>query len=215
MSSPAPDPPREVNGFELSALSAYAGPAGSLVGVSFWPRVAARVIDMIIHIIVSFCAGLIFSILVVIAAEGHPSQMVLLKLQQKTVAIYVLATLGLIAYHAICEGLHGSTLGKLILSMVVLQEDGSPCGMRPAVIRSFAYVVDALFFGVVGYFAMQGSVREQRYGDEWAHTVVCHRAAVSPEVLRSGSRFAGAFLLAVMVDAALGMTALLLNLVTY
>ena len=106
--------------------------------------------------------------------------------------------------------MHGSTVGKLALSMVVVQEDGAPCGLRGAVVRELGYFVDALFFGIIGYMAMQKSIREQRHGDEWAHTVVCKRSLVSPEKLRRADRFVLALILASIADAALIMTSLLL-----
>jgi hypothetical protein len=48
--------------------------------------------------------------------------------------------------------------------MVVVQEDGSPC-LKGAVLRSMGDLLDAFFFGLVGYSAMQTS-QEQRHGDE-------------------------------------------------
>lgn len=109
------------------------------------------------------------------------------------------------------EGVHGSTLGKLLLGFVVVQEDGAPCRSGSAFIRSIAYFVDGLFFGLVGYFAMQKTPQEQRHGDEWAHTIVCRRAQVAPQNLRGFGQFAMVFLLAVMADATLIMTGLLIK----
>lgn len=214
MSTSEPDPQTGVAGFQLSALSAYGGQPGGIEGVGFWPRTAARVIDLLVHVIVSFSAGMIFTILLVIAAGGHPDPLLISRLTATTFASFVLALLGSIAYHTICEGLHGSTLGKRMLSMVVVQEDGSPCRMGGALIRSLAYFVDALFFGLIGYLAMQKTAQEQRHGDEWAHTVVCKRANASRESLRGPGRFAMAMLFAMMADAALAMTGLLLKLST-
>ena len=46
-----------------------------------------------------------------------------------------------------------------MLSMVVVQEDGSPCRIGSALIRSLAYLIDSLFFGAIAYFAMQAVLR--------------------------------------------------------
>jgi len=54
--------------------------------------------------------------------------------------------------------MHGSTLGKLALSMVVVREDGSPCGLDAALLRSFAYFVDGLILRARRYSAMKGFV---------------------------------------------------------
>jgi uncharacterized RDD family membrane protein YckC len=119
--------------------------------------------------------------------------------------------LGSVAYHTICEGVHGSTIGKRLLGIVVVQEDGNPCRLKPALIRSLAYYIDSLFFGVIGYMAMNKTPQEQRHGDDWAHTVVCRRSDVAQHTLRSGGQFARALLFAAMVDSAFIITGLLLS----
>jgi uncharacterized RDD family membrane protein YckC len=209
MMTSAPDPANPPAGIHLSALAGYGGLPGAVQGVGFWPRALARLIDMAVHFAASFFAGILFVILLVIAAGGHVSPLVMAKLQPLTFVSFVLALLGSVAYHAICEGISGRSLGKAVLSMVVVQEDGGPCRLGSALIRSLAYLVDALFFGAVGYFAMQRTPQEQRYGDEWAHTIVCKRSEAPAGSLRSGGRFAVAFMCAVLVDIALAMVGLL------
>lgn len=44
--------------------------------------------------------------------------------------------------------------------------------MRGAFIRSAAYYIDGLFFGLIGYSCMKVSPLNQRYGDVWGKTVV-------------------------------------------
>jgi hypothetical protein len=56
---------------------------------------------------------------------------------------------------------------------------------------------------------MQKTLKEQRHGDEWAHTIVCKRSAIAPDHLRGASRFVLAMMLATMADAALTMVGLL------
>ena len=107
---------------------------------------------------------------------------------------------------------HGSTLGKHVLSMVVVQEDGTPCRVGSAIIRELGYFVDSFFFGLVGYPVMQENLKKQRYGDQWAHTVVCKRSSVAPDRLRSDTRFALGLTLAMMADAALTIVGLLLRI---
>jgi len=213
MSNLAPNAPLPAEPAESLTFGGYGGLAGAVQGVGFWPRAAARVIDMVLHYLIGFCSGLFIAIVIVIATGGRGSPFLAAKMRSAGLLAFVLALLGSVAYHTICESLHGSTVGKLLFSMVVVQEDGSPCGFRSALIRSFAYFVDALFFGLIGYFAMQKTPQEQRHGDEWAHTIVCKRSVVSPEKLRGGGRFVGALLLAAFVDATLVITGLVLKLV--
>ena len=113
MSTSEPHPQAGVVGFRLSALRAYGTEAGTIEGVGFWPRAAVRVIDLLVHILVGFCAGFLFTTVQMIAAAGHPDRLLVLKLQQTTFASFLLAILGSLVYHTGCERLHGSRLGKL------------------------------------------------------------------------------------------------------
>jgi len=185
------------------------------MGVGFWPRVAARVIDTLVHYAVVLCGSLLFGILVATAAliTHQPFQVLAAKLNNLGFMGTVFVLLGSIAYQTFCESIHGSTVGKLALSLVVLQDDGTPCRFKAALIRSLAYFIpDGLFFGVVGYLAIRKSPQQQRIGDEWAHTIVCKRSVAPAGSLRSGTKFVLALLVGALADAALVMTLLLLKL---
>jgi uncharacterized RDD family membrane protein YckC len=212
---PLPELPPQADGVRLSVLDAYTGQPGSPLGVGFWPRVAARVIDFIVHYFVALCSGLLLGLLVAIAArlQHRPMSAFFGRHPPNSIAVFGLALLGSIVLEAICEGFHGSTPGKRLLGFTVVQEDGSPCRPGSAFIRSFAYVVDSLFFGLIGYFNMQKTPQQQRHGDEWARTVVCRRSDVAPENLRGAGQFVAAFLFAAMADAALMITGQLLRII--
>jgi uncharacterized RDD family membrane protein YckC len=197
-----------------SALGPYGSPPGEIQGVTFWPRVVARVIDFIVHYLVSIVAAFLFALLLVIAAGGHPNPQLSERIRHTGIAVFSFSLLGSIAYEIVCEGVHGSTLGKLALGMVVVEQDGTPCRVKSAVIRSFAYLVDALFFGLIGYMAMKGSPQMQRHGDKWAKTVVCKRTAMQTNNLRSGGQFAVALFFAVILDAAFIIFGMFLNLIS-
>jgi len=199
---------------QLSALSNYMGGPAGLVGVGFWPRALARLTDMAAHYGVTYATGLIFGFMLRIASNGHLSRLVILRLRQFSLLNFLLVLLGSILFHALCEGIHGSTPGKLMLAMVVVQEDGAPCAPKAAWIRSLAYVIDSLFFGIVAYSAMQDSPLEQRLGDKWAGTVVCRRADVPPISLRGLDRFVLALFFASIVDSALCMLGLLIKVMS-
>jgi uncharacterized RDD family membrane protein YckC len=208
MSSPAPDSP-SAPPVLLPSFGGYLGEPGGLQGVSFWPRVGARAIDLVVHYCVGVFAGLLFVILLAAASGGHIPRELALKMRPGLTG-FLMALLGSVAYQVICTSVHGSTLGKLAFSMVVVQEDGSPCRLGSAVIRELGYFVDGLFFGLIGYFAMQKTPQEQRHGDEWAHTVVCKRSNLAPEKLRGTGQFMLALMFAIMAEAALAMVGLLL-----
>src|ERR1700733_13482229 len=210
-------PPSEFPGSSASShtfsFGGYATEEVGLAGVTFWPRAGARVIDYVLHYCVTYAAGFLFSILVLAAAGGHMPVWVLARFRHAGLLGFVPGVLGFVFYNVVCVSMHGSTLGKRLLSMVVVQETGLRCRTVPSIIRELGYFVDSLFFGLVGYFAMQ-NYQEQRYGDQWAHTVVTERGSVIPEQLRSDSRFVLALMLAVMTDAALGMIGLLILIST-
>src|SRR5260370_6716254 len=167
--TPLPDLPPVQEGLHLSALDSYLGQPGTLPGVSFWPRVGARVIDLVIHNLIALCSGLLIGILLaIVAALRHIAvQPLIARTKPNGITVFAFGLLGTIALEAICEGFHGSTPGKLLLSMVVVQEDCSPCRPAPPSIRSSSYILDALFFGLVGYLNMQKSTQQQRHGAEW------------------------------------------------
>lgn len=174
---------------------------GMLEGAGFWPRAAARIIDVLLQVFTGALVGFFVTFFMILAAGGHLSPVLLMKLRHTTLLSFVLAIVGTIVYETVCEGLHGSTLGKMILSLVVVQEDGQPCGMRSALIRSLAYFVDSLFFGLIGYMTMQKTPQQQRYGDQWANTIVCRRSAAPPASLRGGGTFVLALLLGTLANA--------------
>jgi uncharacterized RDD family membrane protein YckC len=213
MSDEAPGPPSIPVDIEPPSFGSYSGQPGEILGVSFWPRVGARSIDIIVGVLIGFVAGIIFAFFVVLAAQitGQSAAPMLARQSRAGFALFVFALLGAAAYHTLCEGLHGSTLGKLLLKMVVVQENGTPCRLRAAAIRSLAYFIDGIFFGLVGYLAMKKTPQEQRYGDEWAHTIVCRRSDAPPQSLRGGGRFLAVFFLAAAVHAALLMIGLLIQ----
>lgn len=194
----------------IPSFGGYAPQQGELQGVTFWPRAGARIIDTIVQYIVGSISAFLFGIMLLIASGGHASPAVLAKLDHTGVPGFILALLGGLAYHVVFSSVHGSTIGKIVFSMVVVQEDGSPCKFRSALIRELGYFVDALFFGLIAYSAMKDDIRQQRHGDSWAHTVVCKRALIPPEKRRGADRFVIALIFAFIAEAAFMMISLLI-----
>lgn len=195
-----------------AAFGGSAAPLSGFEGVTYWPRALARVIDFVVHYIAGVLAGFLFGSILTIAAGGHPPTEVLQRLFQPHYARFIVAILGLVAYNVICTSVSGITLGKLLLRMQVLQDDGSPCRPKSAIIRELGFFVDGMFFGLVGYFAMREDPEQQRLGDEWADTIVCQRAQVPSTSKRSGTQFALGLVLGITVDMALLMTGWLIQM---
>jgi uncharacterized RDD family membrane protein YckC len=180
----------------LGLLTPDAAPGPEPAGLGV--RAGARVIDMVVLNIVGFVTlfGVGVFLAVFAAVAGIPVEPLLARMQRVTVVGILGALLAAVAFHTLTEGLHGSSPGKLILGLTVLDEAGSPCRLGAALIRSLGFFVDALFFGVPAIVSMQGSEIQQRLGDKWAHTVVVRRRSVPPDQQRSLLRFLGASLAA-------------------
>jgi uncharacterized RDD family membrane protein YckC len=197
---------------DVLSFGGYAAPISGFQGVTFWPRVLARLIDFVVHYITAFLAGFLFTLPLAIAAGGRPPAGVLQQVFQRHFATFVAGILGMFAYHVICTSIHGSTLGKLLLGMQVIQDDGSPCRPKSAILRELGYFVDALFFGLIGYFAMHEDPEQKRLGDGWADTIVCKRAQVPSASKRDAMRFVFGLLLGITADMALLMIGWLIQM---
>jgi uncharacterized RDD family membrane protein YckC len=200
---------------EYAGMSIFAPPADTSVpalqGVTFAPRALAQLIDMGVHYTVAAASGFVFGVLVVLAAAIRhvPFQPLLEKATRNGAIAFIAAMLGSVFVHALCEGLYGATLGKRLLGMTVISEDLTFCSFPQAVKRSFAFIIDGLFFGAVAWSNMKDSPQHQRLGDKWAETIVVRRADVPPALLHSTGRFFAILLLAFVADfsfLALGMT---------
>jgi len=105
------------------------------------------------------------ALLVWLPYEAYPRHGVLLGLIAAVVAFTWLEASG------------APTPGKRLLGLEVRYLDGSPCDLRAAVVRTVFRFVDA-FPGIylIGGFAIAGTKRRQRIGDQAAGTSVYRRS---------------------------------------
>jgi uncharacterized RDD family membrane protein YckC len=89
-------------------------------------------------------------------------------------ALLLLIALG-IGYYVLCESAAGATLGKRMVGIRVVGEDGEALTFGASVVRNLLRLVDALFFYLVGFVFAILSTRGQRLGDRAAHTIVVRR----------------------------------------
>jgi uncharacterized RDD family membrane protein YckC len=89
-------------------------------------------------------------------------------------AFWLLLVLG-IAYYVVCEAATGATLGKRMVGIHVVEEDGTHVTLGAAVVRNVVRLVDCLFFYLIGVIFALTSPRGQRLGDRAAHTLVVRR----------------------------------------
>jgi uncharacterized RDD family membrane protein YckC len=197
---------------DIPSFGGYAAPLSEFQGVTFWPRVLGRFIDFLVHYFTAMLAGFLFAMILAAAAGGRPPAWVLHRFSQTHFVSLFAAILGLFAYHVICTSVHGSTVGKFLLSMQVIQEDGSACRPKSAILRELGLFVDGMFFGLIGYFAMREDPEQQRVGDGWADTIVCKQAQVPSTSKRSGTQFALGLSLGIAADIALLMIGWLIQM---
>jgi len=76
-------------------------------------------------------------------------------------------------YFIVMEGLYGYTVGKKLLSIRVVSEDGSDIGMGESAIRNILRIVDSLPFAyILGIVLIAINDDEQRVGDIAGSTYV-------------------------------------------
>jgi len=185
-------------------------------GAGFWIRAGARILDTLFGTLLGALAGLLGGItlgLLQSLSVIEPGWN--LGLTEGRWLLWLAGLLCSICYHTLCEGVGSASLGKVICGLRVMSEDSSPCGLKQALIRSLAYFIDSLVFGVVGYFEMTKTRKEQRHGDRWAKTLVVRSRQVPEPSRRSGLRIflaivlgsAASTLLLLMTVVGLGLTA--------
>lgn len=94
--------------------------------------------------------------------------------------VFVAATY---AYRPIAEYYWGKTLGKTVVGIRVVMENGSKPSKKAVFLRFLLFLfVDGLVYGVVGLVLMMtdGAGLNRRLGDRLAHTVVVEDVPVAP-----------------------------------
>ena len=80
-----------------------------------------------------------------------------------------------LGYYILCEAITGMTLGKRMVGIRVVADDGEHIGINAAVIRNVLRLVDGLVFYLVGGLIALSSSRGRRLGDHIAGTLVVRR----------------------------------------
>ena len=89
--------------------------------------------------------------------------------------------LAAIVYFTIFEGLTGATIGKFLMGIRVVNEDGSKLTWTASIVRNVSRLVDEFPYFIpylLGAILVWNSPTRQRLGDRWGHTVVVTRASL-------------------------------------
>jgi uncharacterized RDD family membrane protein YckC len=156
----------------------------------FGIRALARIVDTLFGLLIGIGAGTLAGVVIMLLGAAG----VIAPGWQHRIHGFSLVSLGIslignIGYHLFCEGIHGATLGKLCCGICVVTEDMKPSNLKGAMIRTLAFYIDALFFGLVGYHSMSKSPLNQRYGDVWGKTAVVKVKELAPEARRTPTLF--------------------------
>lgn len=137
-----------------------------IVGVG--PRAVAVIIDAIIFVVIYYIMLAFFGGTSVIDT-GYGMVEYNTGLTGIPALLYFLIAL---AYYIVLEGKLGATVGKMLLGLKVVAEDGSPITYKEAAIRTLLRIIDGLFVYLVGAILVWTSPSKQRLGDRAAHTLV-------------------------------------------
>jgi len=203
--------PGHMKGMESPPLELEAAPPSFEETAEYAPllyRLAARLVDLMVHFGAAAYGAFCLAFVAAVAAPDRVDAL-LAGFGENTFFGVTLGVLGSMLYQTCMEGIHGSSLGKRLFGLTVLSEEGGLCSLRQAWKRSFAFLLDSFFFGLIGYSNARNSPRKQRVGDEWADTVVVRTRSLPAALRRSGKElfaaFAGGFACDV-VAVALGQT---------
>ena len=132
-------------------------------------RIVAWIIDMIV----------IALIVIVLGAFGFGGGLLLRGLtigmftRLLVASTIVLIFAVVVLYTLLLEGLwNGQTVGKRIVSIKTVQENGRPITLLQSAARNILRVLDNQFIGLIGLILILVTKRRQRIGDLVARTVV-------------------------------------------
>lgn len=142
-------------------------------------RIAAGFIDLIPLVLIS--VGLSHRV------EGDEGFQV--RLEGVNFLLMVLISLG---YYFVLETLTGTTAGKRLMGITVVDSAGGRPGAVTVLKRTLLRIVDALpAFYLVGFICVLATPEKHRVGDMVAHTRVVSLRAAAAEAERSGRRRSG------------------------
>jgi uncharacterized RDD family membrane protein YckC len=143
--------------------------------------VARRFVAVLVDGLVFLLLGLIFGLLTGGGYSTTSGGVHEIGVQAGTKAT-LLALLFFFAYYVFCETLFGRTLGKRVMSLRVVSENGVPIDLGAAVIRNLLRIIDGLFFYLVAAVSVWSSPKRQRLGDRAAGTYVVHDSPAAARI---------------------------------
>lgn len=129
---------------------------------TLWRRIGAFAIDAIIQLLIG-----VIAILVLRGTLGR-------LIAWLTISAFSVVNL------VVIQGTSGSSIGKKLVGLAVVDENGRICGVGKAAIRWFAWVIDGFPYCLpaVGFATFFSTKESQRVGDRLAKTYVVDKSFV-------------------------------------
>jgi uncharacterized RDD family membrane protein YckC len=137
--------------------------------VSFWPRVAAHLIDGLLLSIPFFILFGV-SVAALVGSENGGEEWAALLIM---VLFYVIWPLSALTYFTVCLGRWGKTPGKALLGLRVVTVQGLPVGYGQALLRAVGYLLSGWCF-YLGYIWVAIDPLHQGWHDKIAGTYVIY-----------------------------------------
>ncbi|MBA2395943.1 MAG: RDD family protein [Ktedonobacteraceae bacterium] len=93
----------------------------------------------------------------------------------------------MITYYTAQEALFSTTIGKSLMGLKVVRDDGSPITFKNALVRNIVRPIDAIWSYLLGWILALCSSRHRRLGDHLAGTLVASADSVPMFSLRRSS----------------------------
>jgi uncharacterized RDD family membrane protein YckC len=182
-------------------------------GVGFLLRAVAKIIDLIVHNVIGLPFGFLVGVIIGYVATSSGNSIPDLSTENSTWQLVNggFAIAGFILYCTICEAYCGTTLGKLILGLFVVNKKGEQISFGAGLIRSILFFFDSFFFGLVGYAFMKDSPLKLRLGDRAAGTIVIKRSDVNSPEIPSGCMVVIVLAIGLIFDAVIQVLPILIR----
>ncbi|MFC7204288.1 RDD family protein [Haloferax namakaokahaiae] len=126
-------------------------------------RIIAQIVDTVVGSILGFGVFIVFGFIGGSVGDGGII----------TFLGFIASFATFVGYFFLLEGYwNGQTVGKRLVGIKVVKEDGSPCDLMSSFMRNLLRIIDGLFYYLVGFVVMAISDKRQRIGDRLAGTVV-------------------------------------------
>lgn len=137
-----------------------------------WPRFFALLVDLLLFCAVFFPVTRMVKGVWLMSPSDHRWSTGLFITDPLCIIFLVVICL----YFVMLEGKVGATLGKWVMGLRVIQEDGDKPGLVRSLFRNGLRVVDGLpAFNIIGIVLILRSPECARFGDRIAGTRVVHR----------------------------------------